>query len=496
MNEIPRLSTVPPRIATPLPPLPRETERAASRRPRVAALLCMSAAALLSACATQGIDANLDAARAEVHARAGLDLVWLDSEDARRRAAAEVADTLSRPLGMDDAVRVALANDPALQALLFDRAAESAAATQSARLPNPVFEWERLASHAGGATQFDITRMLTLPLLDLILLPARAGAADAAQARLRLRLADDVLHAANEARVAWIAAVAARQSLAYARQVQDAADAGAELARRLEAAGSFSALDRAREEAFAADALADAASARRLERTTREALVRALGLDDAGAQALHLPEQLPDLPAAPREEPPEAALDARLDIRLARAQVDEAARAQGITRATSLVGSAGLGIEHQDQSGQPKQKGVDLTVPLPLFDPGDAARAEGEARLRAAQWRAQALAVAAGSQWRQSRDDYRDAWALARHAQERVVPLRQAIVAETTLRANGMLASIFDLLADAREASRAVQRATAAQRDFWFADAALRSAELGVATGPAGRLAAVDAEAR
>src|SRR5262249_35223236 len=171
----------------------------APRRGSPAVAFAAFAASLLAACASSRIDANLDDARAEVHARAGLDFVWLTSDEARRKAAADVADTLSRPLGPDDAMRVALANDPALHALLFDRAAESAAATQPARLPNPIFGGGRLASHANGVTQFDTTRMLTLPLLDLIPLPARAGAADAAQARTRLRLASDVLNAANEA---------------------------------------------------------------------------------------------------------------------------------------------------------------------------------------------------------------------------------------------------------------------------------------------------------
>ena len=43
-----------------------------------------------------------------------------------------------------------------------------------------------------------------------------------------------------------------------------------------------------------------------------------------------------------------------------------------------------------------------------------------------------------------------------------------------------MLASPFELLADAREQARTVQQAIAAQRDFWLADAAWQSATLGI----------------
>ena len=240
--------------------------------------LAVLAAAALAGCAVPAIDDNVAAAHAEVTQHGGIDFAWLTTDAARDQARADVAHALQPPLAEDDAVRIALSHDPALQALLFERAAASADATQSARLPNPVFAFERLAS-GGAPNAVELTRALTVPLLDVLLLPARLRQADAAQQRLRLRLAADVLRAAGAARVAWVDAVAARQSARYAEQVRDAAEAAGELARRLEAAGNFSTLQRARQEAFAADALADLAQARRAQRVAREALVRALGLD-------------------------------------------------------------------------------------------------------------------------------------------------------------------------------------------------------------------------
>ena len=63
---------------------------------------------------------------------------------------------------------------------------------------------------------------------------------------------------------------------------------------------------------------------------------------------------------------------------------------------------------------------------------------------------------------------------------DRLVPLQATIVGENLLRYNGMLASTFDLLADAREQAHTVQQAIAAQRDFWRADAAWQAATLGL----------------
>jgi len=455
-------------------------------RPAARAALATAAFALLAGCAAPQIADNITAARADVAARGGPDFAWLTTDAARQQAREDVARTLAHPLAPDDAVHIALSHDPALQALLFQRAAASADATQSARLPNPVFAFERLAT-GGAPTQVEVTRALSASLLDLLLLPARAAQAGDAQRRLRLQLAADVLRAAGEARAAWVAAVAAQQSLRYATDVNDAADAAADLARRLEASGSFSTLQRAREEAFVADAATGLAQARRAQRRTREALVRALGLDAADAAALQLPERLPDLPAALPSGTPaqQAALDARLDLRLARARLAELARAQGLARVTGSVDALDIGIERRTTSGQPREHGMTLSVPLPLLDTGDAARAGAAARYDAALARVSALAVAAASQLREADGERRDAHALALHLRDRFVPLQSAILRENLLRYDAMLASPFDLLADAREQARTVQQAIAAQRDFWLADAAWQAASAGIPTATA-----------
>jgi outer membrane protein TolC len=455
-------------------------------RPVARAALAAAALALLAGCAASRIDDNVAAARAELAARGGPDFAWLATDAARRQARADVARALAQPLSEDDAVRIALSHDPALQALLFERAAASADATQSARLPNPVFALERLAA-GGAAGPVEVTRALSVPLLDLLLLPARAARADDAQRRLKLQLAADVLRAADRTRVAWVSAVAAEQSLRYAADVDDAADAAAELARRLEATGSFSSLQRAREEAFVADAAIGLAQARRAQRRTREALVRALGLEAAEAATLRLPERLPDLPAALAAPTPaqQAALDDRLDLRLARARLDELARAQGLARIAGSVDALDLGVERRSTTAQPREHGVTLSVPLPLFDTGDAARTGAHARYDAALARLSALAVAAVSQLREADGERRDAHALALRLRDQLVPLQSAIVRENLLRYNAMLASPFELLADAHEQARTVQLAIAAQRDFWLAEAAWQAASAGIPSSTA-----------
>jgi outer membrane protein TolC len=439
---------------------------------------------LLSGCVGTAIESNLSQTQQLSRERLGADLKWLSSEEARRQAQSDVDTILAKPLSADDAVRIALAYSPALQAALAEGAASSAAATQSARLPNPVFTFERLVRTDGGLRELEMSRMLSVPLLDLLLLPARQRQADDRQQQLRFQLASEVVQAATDARSAWVRAVAAQQSLAYFEQVQTAADAGAELARRMQAAGNFSKLQRARQQAFHAESMAQLARARQGAQSTREALVRSLGLNDAQAEALKLPGRLPDLPARPKDgvQFNQAMLDERLDVRLAKANLEAVAREQGLTRVTGVVDGLHLGIERNSETGRPPQKGYQLELALPIFDFGDARRARAQASYMAALNRAAAVGVQAASQLREAYGAYRTAYDLSKHYRDEIVPLRKAISDENLLRYNGMLIGVFELLADAREQIGSVIQAIDAQRDFWLADAALQAAALGKPT--------------
>jgi outer membrane protein TolC len=443
-------------------------------------ILCTTALAL-AGCATTAIDENYSSTQAVMRERLGSELKWLTTEAARQEAQAEVDRLLQQPLAADDAVRIALAHSPAVQAMLFESAAASAGAAQAARLPNPVFTFERLVRNEGGERDLDIGRMLSVSVVDLLLLPARLRIGDHQQQQLRLKLASDAVQAALDARHAWIRAVAAAHALGYAEQVKAAADASAELARRMQAVGNFSKLQRAREQAFTADAVAQLARARQGAASAREALVRVLGLNPAQAASLKLPDRLPDLPQAPREEPSvrQAAIDQRLDVKLAKAELEFTARSLGLARVTSVVDGMHIAGVRNSETGRAPQKGYEFELPLPLFDFGDARRAGAQATYMAAVNRTAQLGVDAVSQTRDAYAAYRTAFDMARHYRDEIVPLRKTIAEENLLRYNGMLIGVFDLLADAREQVGSVVQAIDAQRDFWLADAALQATLIG-----------------
>jgi len=396
------------------------------------------------------------------------------------------------PLDADTAVRIALARSPALDASLAALALSEADRAQAAALPNPHFAFSRLRE---GRT-VELERLLRFNVLDLFTLPWRARLAGEQTAVARLQAAQEVIRVAADTRKAWVQAVAAAQTARYLRDAMEAAEAGAELARRMVAAGNFSRLQQAREQSTLAEVSAQLARAEQQAVAARERLTRLMGLWGTEAAAYTLPDRLPELPGA-LVEPAEieaTAVRERLDVRAAREQALQTANALGYTRATALVDGVELGLMRNttfDNAGGHRDttRGWELELTLPLFDQGQARNARGDASLRLAQARLRDTAVRARSEAREAWHGWRTAYDLAQHYRDEVVPLRRFISDETLLRYNGMLASVWDLLAETRHHVTAVTGAIAAQRDFWIADTDLRTALTGTSPGALAELA-------
>ena len=462
------------------------------------ALLAAGVILGLAGCASTRIDDSLDEATRSAGERAGVQATVLRTDAQRRAAAEEVDRLLASPLTAENAVRVALINNSQLQLLLQQSAASMAAALQSGRLANPTFKYEWAVR--GDVTE--IGRLLTFQIIDLVTWPSRMKLADFRLEEDKLRAVRHVIDSAANARNAWVDAVAAGQTVNYQRDVLTAAEASAELARRMQGVGNFSKLQRAREQAFYADAVVQMARAQNTALSARERLVRALGLSADQAGRLKLPERLPDIPGRPRNEADVAsfAMDQRLDVQAAQAALDTTAQLSGVTNVRSVVSRLEFGPLRISETNEPTWRGYEVEVPIPVFDIGDAVRAEMSATYAAAVLRTRQVIVDAQSEVRESFHAYRTSYDVARHYRDEIVPLRKAIAEENLYRYNGMLIGVFELLADAREQVSSVVAAIEAQREFWLADAALtntligRSEALPRTLGPVFRAAAGGAD--
>ncbi|EKU80410.1 TolC family protein [Massilia timonae] len=444
--------------------------------------LAAAAALLLAGCASTDPEAALRISADEARERTGVEARLLRSDDDRRALAHEIDALLREPLGLDAAVRIAVLNHPGLQASYWDAGIAQADLAQAARLRNPSFGFSRMD---GGGSR-EIERGVSLDLAGLLTMPLRQRMAERRHQETTLQVAAAIERHAIATRRAWIEAVAAGQALEYARQVAAAADASSELMERMTLAGNASALDLARESAFHAEAGAAVLRAGRARDAAREHLTRQLGLWGFHA-GYALPERLPELPARPVELAgiERLALERRLDVRAARAAAAGTAADLGLTRATRMVNVLDLGYASKSETGEARSEGYDISLELPLFDWGGARVARAQSVYMQALGRVAETAVNARSEARAAYLGYRASHDVARHYRDQVIPLRQKIAGETLLRYNGMLASPFELLADAREQAAAVHATIDALKDFWLAEADLEAALGGRLPAPA-----------
>lgn len=448
---------------------------------RWSALAC---AVLLAGCASPGPDGSITEVTALVRGKtAGVDATMARAPTEATRDA--IVALLAPPLSAEAAVRIALLNNPSLQASLAALDISDADRVQAGRVPNPHFAIGRFTE----GSKVEIERFLKFDVLGLLTLPWRARWAGQQSELARLQAAQDVVRTAADTRKAWIRAVAAGQTAQYMRDVKAAAEAGAELARRMARVGNWSKLQQAREQALLADATAQLARAEQAALASREQLTRLMGLWGAQAQYT-LTQRLPALPEAlPSSTDIEArALRERLDVRAAQLEARFVAQSLGYTRATGFINALDIGYGRNttfnNANGEREtKKGWEVELPLPVFDWGQGRNARAEGTYLQSVARVRAVAVQARSEAREAWHGWRTAHDLALHYRDEIVPLRKFINDEVVLRYNGMLASVWDLLGDVRMNIAAVNSSIDAQRDFWLADTDLQLVLTGTSPG-------------
>jgi len=432
------------------------------------------AAALIGGCSTFSSDGGFGTVESAVRER-GLEqtVKWVKSERDAEEARAAITKLLASPLAADTAVQIALFNNRGLQATYAELGIAEADVVQAGRLTNPGFKYEWL--HRGD--DVSIERMFLFDILGLLTMPVRTDLERRRFALVQNRVAAETLRVAADTRRAWAGAVAANETARYMEQVKASAEASAELARRMAAAGNFSKLDQARDQLFYAEATAQLARAKQAALSERERLTRLMGLWGEDV-AYRVPERLPELPKAGLEmtDLETQAMKQRLDVQFALKDAERIAASFGLTRATGFVNVLEVGYRRNSDSGEPRQTGYEIELRLPVFDWGGARVARAERTYMQAVDRAADTAVKARSEVREAYGAYRTAFDLAKHYRDEIVPLRRRISDENLLRYNGMLISIFELLADARQQVASVSTYIEALRDFWLAEAALRLA--------------------
>jgi len=451
----------------------------------VAGLVPLAAAGCTTTALVDGISepgAGFTTVVARTASVTGKEAVWVQSSTEARALADRVAGIVrGKTLGPDVAVQVALINNKGLQAAYADIGMSAADVWQETMLVNPRVSVGVMGIGVGRTVEAAVVSNI----LALITRSKRVAVADARFRQAQLRAAEETLRLAADTRRAWINAVAAWERVSYLNQAQAAADAASALAQKLGETGAFTKTGQAREHVFNAELAGQTAEARMEARGAKEELTRLMGLWGYDVD-YQIPNALPTIPkgAKAKREIEAEALRNRVDLAIARLELEALALSYGLTEATRYLTDlellTGVEIEQErEEDGETEtivSGNVEVEFVIPIFDTGKARMRKAElAYMRAANLLAE-KAVNIRSEARSAYDGYRSTYDIARHYRNSVVPLRTKIEEESVLTYNGMITNTFELLADTRAKINSIMLSLNAKRQFWLADVNLGTA--------------------
>ena len=440
----------------------------------VAALLSTLA---LAGCASFSPDHGMNVVATVASETINKNVVSIRTADNAEWARGAIQGLLRRALTVDTAVQIALLNNRGLQAAYNELALAEADLVEESLPPNPTFAISRIA----GNGALEVERQVVGDILALATLPFRSEIARQRFQKAQLRAAEETLRLAAEVRRAYYRVVGANELVVLLTDAKSTAESTAQLALRLGQTGSLNKLDQAREQVFYAEVTADLATLRQDATSSRERLIRLLGLWD-GDLDFRLPQKLPALPRRPLSLP-RIEVDAvahRIDLQMARIELGLLAKSLNLTEATrfvTLLDVAGIDRKTQDPEGAPfRERGFDIQFQVPIFDGGEVRVRKATETYNQAFNRLTEKAVDVRSEARDAFRVYRSTYDIAGHYQREVLPLREIISDEMKLRFSSMQVDVFALLTEARQRIAALRAAIEAKRDFWLAQSELKTA--------------------
>lgn len=431
----------------------------------------------LGGCVSKGGREAFSPVQQTISDRLGMRVRWNQGTKADQDADEAIKQLLSQPLSAEQAVQVALLNNPQLQATYEEIGIAQAQLVQAGLLSNPVFDFTPRWPTKSGL-RFSYEANVVADFLDLLLMPLHKRMAEANLLAAQMRVSHEVIETATGVRRTYYQLVAARQMAEMQRTVADAADASADAAQALRTAGNLTELAVAQEQTQAAQARLDWAAAQAEADQLREELAARMGLWGVHDQ-WSIADRLPDPPAGEdfsAGELESLAVANRLDLAAAKQEITSLAQEAGLTNASRFPFSVGAYAEKEPEPHGATLLGPSFELTLPLFDQGQGWLAEVKARWRRATAAYASMAVQVRSEIRRAELQLTTTRARARFYRQRMLPLQQQVVEQTQLQYNAMQIGVFDLLRARHEQMESGGEYVRSLREYWIARAELERA--------------------
>jgi cobalt-zinc-cadmium efflux system outer membrane protein len=441
-------------------------------------LLILSAAAvLLSGCASVDPQTAFQSVQNDVSTQTGQRVVWNQGGADDQKAEAAVREILSQRLSANNAVRIALLNNPDLQASFEEMGVSQADLVQAGLLHNPTLmaSW-RFPDRPPSIT--DTEYSIAADFLDLVMLPMRLKVARANLEQTELRIDHEVLELMTQVKTAFYMYQADGQLEARLHLIVQTNQAAMDLAKAQQQAGNSTDLESASREAQFTSAYIYLANAQKGKLAAREKLNRLMGLLDADIDWKAAPN-LPDIPAQEVSlvNLETLAISQRRDLAAMKRGVDAIGMALSLkTNTRFLPTTIDIGADTEKQSDGQRITGPTLDLTLPIFDQGEGEVAKLTAQYRMAQRQMQSRVIQIRSEVREARESLKMERDLAEYFKKTVVPLNIEIVNQSQLQFNAMQKNTFDLLLSKQQELDAEKNYIEAWRDYWIARAELEQA--------------------
>ncbi len=408
-----------------------------------------------------------------VKERTRMEIRWQQNAAARQEALVEVRARLRPALNLAGALQIALLNNRDFLAAFEEIGVSAADLREAGFWKNPRLDLSvRFPDRPAPGANWEET--VAFDLLEILLTPLRKRVAADQLASTQLRVTDTALRLVAEVKIAMYHLEADTALLTRRQTILEIQKGALDLAQRQHEVGNISDLLLAKQQALYNTARLDLLAIETAQRQHREDVNRLLSLWGPDT-AWELGETLPNLP----ERDPDLrgleslAVAQRQDLAAAQKELSSVVRALGLTKTYRYLGALSFGANTERDTDRTHLTGPQLSLELPLFNQGQARIARGEAELRRAERKVEALAIGIRAEVRAQHVKLTALREKTRFYQTQVVPTRQAITDTMLLYYNGMLVSSSQLFETRAEQIEAEHQAVETLRDYWAARAEL-----------------------
>jgi outer membrane protein, heavy metal efflux system len=442
---------------------------------RFMACSSMLAATLLAASGGEKAE-TFQGVQQSVKERTGETVRWKEGQAAHEQTLRDVRLLLRKPLTAEISAQIALLNNRTLQATFEDIGLSAADLIEAGTIQNPKIDLAiRFPDKPPSGTYIDYSA--ALDFLSIIMIPMKKRVAKDRLEAVALRVADEALELVSQVKGAFYSLQASQQLLKRFQLIVETNAASLDLAQRQHEAGNITDLALAQQRTNYSRSRLGVATTEAEIRQNREKLNRLLGLWGADTD-WQIAGELPAVPSAevPMRSLERLAISQRLDLQADYLRLTSEAHNLGLTKAFRFLGALDFGIEIDRETDSQTRTGPTFAIELPIFNQGQARIARGEAALRQAEDKFEALAVDVRSQIRELRDELASKREIARFYQDELLPDQRRILNDSLIQYNAMEIQNFELFSTKAEEARTEREYLEAVRDYWITRAELERA--------------------